>query len=416
MRLRTALWPRPRSVTWVEALARLAVFVGLLAVTAIAAACDHEPSRRAPVQPERAPAASVGFVHRLGKGEGRLVLAAPAGYAEDGSTDLKVDWVTPFERATRCEVSLKTVDESDELTRLLRTGDVDGIGASSEVVRRLAVARDVAPINTALVPRYREVFATLRDDEFARLRGRTYAVPFGRAANVLLWRTDVVAPAPTSWRAVFHAASPHRGRITIPDSPLSIAAAAVYLMAQRPALAIRDPYALDARQLRAATGLLEAQRRLVGRYWSDATKAEVEFARRDSVLGVTPQRIARNLRADEVRVKSVLPVEGSTGRAESWMLSSRARHPNCMYRWLDHVLSPAANAQAAQWLGHAPATPGACRVRRARRHCFLYHAADEAYFRRVRLAKTPLRDCGDTRGRVCTDYSQWTAAWNDIRS
>ncbi|MCZ4491804.1 MAG: extracellular solute-binding protein family 1 [Conexibacter sp.] len=37
---------------------------------------------------------------KLGAGEGKLNIIAWAGYAEDGSTDPKVDWVTPFEKKT----------------------------------------------------------------------------------------------------------------------------------------------------------------------------------------------------------------------------------------------------------------------------------------------------------------------------
>ena len=51
-----------------------------------------------------------------------------------------------------------------------------------------------------------------------------------------------------------------------------------------------------------------------------------------------------------------LPREGATGVAETWMLSAKARHPNCAYRWMNHVLSPQADAQAAAFLGQAPAT------------------------------------------------------------
>jgi len=38
----------------------------------------------------------------LGAGEGKLSIIAWAGYAEDGSSDPKVDWVTPFEKASGC--------------------------------------------------------------------------------------------------------------------------------------------------------------------------------------------------------------------------------------------------------------------------------------------------------------------------
>ena len=44
----------------------------------------------------------------LGDGEGQLNLIAWAGYAENGSNDPAVDWVTPFEQKTGCKVNVKT--------------------------------------------------------------------------------------------------------------------------------------------------------------------------------------------------------------------------------------------------------------------------------------------------------------------
>ena len=32
-----------------------------------------------------------------------------------------------------------------------------------------------------------------------------------------------------------------------------------------------------------------------------------------------------------------------------------AEHPNCMYMWMDHIISPKANAAVAEWFGEAPA-------------------------------------------------------------
>ena len=46
-------------------------------------------------------------LEKLGTPEGELNIVAWAGYAEDGSTDPKVDWVTPFEKATGCQVNVK---------------------------------------------------------------------------------------------------------------------------------------------------------------------------------------------------------------------------------------------------------------------------------------------------------------------
>ena len=70
-----------------------------------------------------------------------------------------------------------------------------------------------------------------------------YGVPHGWGANLLMYNTDVVKPAPTSWGAVFDGASDYAGKVTAYDSPIYIADAAPYLMKTQPDLGIEDPYA-----------------------------------------------------------------------------------------------------------------------------------------------------------------------------
>ena len=48
-------------------------------------------------------------------------------------------------------------------------------------------------------------------------------------------------------------------------------------------------------------------------------------------------------------------------------------------------------------------------------HCAKFHATDEDYFANVYYWNTPVADCGDDRGEVCKDYSEWTQAWTEIR-
>ena len=60
--------------------------------------------------------------------------------------------------------------------------------------------------------------------------------------NFLMYNTEQVKPAPTSWDVTFEADSPYAGSITVYDSPIFIADAAMYLMAHNPDLGITDPY------------------------------------------------------------------------------------------------------------------------------------------------------------------------------
>jgi putative spermidine/putrescine transport system substrate-binding protein len=351
----------------------------------------------------------------VGAGEGKLNLIAWAGYVEDGSTDPKQDWVTPFEQQTGCQTSVKVAGSSDEMVTLMRTGGYDGVSASGDASLRLVAGGDVAPVNVDLVPNYKDVIPALKDQPYNTVDDVHYGIPHGRGANLLMWRTDKVKPAPTSWSVVFDPSSSYKGHITAYDRPIYIADAAVYLKATQPDLKITNPYELDDDQFNAAVDLLKQQRKVAGEYWTDATKEIQAFTSGSTLVGTTWQYQANTLETSKVPVKAILPKEGSTGWSDTWMIHSKAKHPNCMYMWLDWVISPKVNAQIAEWFGEAPANSKSCALTVTKNHCEIFHASDEAYFDKVAYWNTPEADCGDDRGDKCKDYSEWTQAWTEIK-
>ncbi|AEW99151.1 ABC transporter substrate-binding protein [Streptantibioticus cattleyicolor] len=352
----------------------------------------------------------------LGPGEGQVDVIAWAGYAEDGSDDPKADWVHPFEKRTGCTVHTKIAGTSDEMVSLMKTGQYDTVSASGDATLRLIAAGDAAPVNTALVPNYRDVFPGLKEQSFNSVRGQMYGIPHGRGANLLMYRTDTVRPAPDSWSAVFDGASRYRGHVTAYDSPISIADAALYLMSARPSLHITNPYALDEHQLAVVVELLRKQHQAIGEYWSDYQKEVTAFKSGDSVIGTTWQVIANLAAGEKAPVKAVLPKEGATGWSDTWMVSAKAKHPNCAYRWLDWIVSPEVNAEVAEFFGEAPANAKSCALTTDPHFCATYHAADETYYRRVHFWTTPVKQCLDGRkDTVCTDYAQWSRAWTQIK-
>jgi putative spermidine/putrescine transport system substrate-binding protein len=356
-----------------------------------------------------------GMLESIGEGEGRVDLIIWAGYAEDGTTDPKVDWVSDFEEKTGCQVNTKVGNTSDEMVTLMRTGNYDGVSASGDATLRLIAAGDVAPVNTDLLENYEGVFDGLKDKPHNSVDGQMYGVPHGRGANLLMWRTDVVKPAPTSWSVVFDEDTPYKGKITAYDSPIYIADAALYLMKSQPGLAIENPYELDDRQFEAVVNLLKQQRLNIGEYWSDATKQIQAFQSGGTAVGTTWQYQANVLAGEKAPVETTLPSEGSTGWSDTWMISSKAKHPNCMYLWMDHIISPEANAKATEYFGEAPSSKAACALTADKSHCATFHAEDEDYFDQIWYWTTPQADCGDDRGKVCKDYSEWTQAWTEIK-
>lgn len=364
----------------------------------------------------------------IGQGEGELNIIIWAGYAEDGTNQAKYDWVHPFEDATGCKVNAKVGNTSDEMVTLMRQGGgtvYDGVSASGDASNRLIANGDVAPINVDLIPDYKNVAPFLQSPPHNTVNGVHYGISHGWGGNSLMYRTDKVSPAPTSWDVVFDPtkAAAYKGKVTDYDSPIYIADAALYLKAHQPGLAITDPYELTQPQFDAAVQLLKDQHPLVGKYWAAYTDEIDNFTNGTTVVGTTWPYQVNTLKGSGVKVDAVVPTEGMTGWADTWMMSAHAKHPNCMYQWMAWMVTPMVQAEVAESFGEAPANPQACPILdkgdlgpyALKDFCTLYQVNDKNFYDAISFWKTPLADCGDSRGQACIDYSVWTQKWTEIK-
>ena len=162
--------------------------------------------------------------------------------------------------------------------------------------------------------------------------------------------------------------------------------------------------------------MLKQQKENVGEYWSDYTKEVQAFESGTSVIGTTWQVIANTIGTDnKVQVNTILPKEGSTGWSDTWMLASKAAHPNCMYKWMDWITSPEVNAQVAEYFGEAPAQTKACELTNEKDFCDIYHATDEEFAEQIHYWTTPQKKCVDGSGDNCTSYNEWVDKWQQIK-
>jgi len=347
----------------------------------------------------------------IGRGEGQLNLIAWEGYTEP-------EWVKPFEQQTGCEVRPKYAGSSDEMVTLMRQGggsQYDMVSASGDASLRLIRGGDVAPVNVTLVPGWNDFIPQLRSPPHNTVDGKHYGVSLQWGPNVLLYNTDAVRPAPDSWATIYD--PQYRGRISVPDNPIQIADAALYLSRTRPELGIDDPYALTEEQLNAAIDLLRSQRPLIAKYWALASDEIDLFKNGDAVVGASWPYMTITLQDSGAPVRDMLPREGATGWADTWMLSANARHPNCSYLWMRWVSTPRVQAQQAISFGETPANTKACPImdRLQRGACAKYHANEPAsYFNSIRFWRTPTKDCGDG-SQDCTDYTTWQQRWTEMK-
>lgn len=391
--------------------------VTLLAVLALlVAACGGSTGESAAPSGDEKPA---GWLEALGAGEGQLNLIIWPGYAERGEYE-GFNWVDPFEAETGCKVNVTAMTDSNNGVQLLQSGQYDGGSFSGDASVRLMTAGDVAPINVDLLSNYAAVFSGLKNQAHNSMDGMPYGVPHGRGPNLLMWNTEVVTTPPTSWDAVWEGDPAVNGKISIYDSSIYIADAAIHLMAKRPELGITNPYQLNEEQFAAAIDLLEKQRDLGVIYWGNYADQVAGFASGDLVIGTTWQFMANVLGGDATapKVGTVMPEEGSTGWSDTWMMATKAANPNCMYLWMNHMMSAEANGQATVFFGEAATSEAACAYADtiAPGHCELTHASDEAYWEKIWYWATPREDCDDADpATTCKTQDDWVEAWTTLR-
>jgi putative spermidine/putrescine transport system substrate-binding protein len=346
----------------------------------------------------------------VGKGEGQLNLIAWEGYAQP-------EWVKPFEQQTGCQVNTKYAGSSSEMVSLMANGgggQYDLVSASGDADLRLIYGGDVKPVNINLIPSWKQLRPFLQSPDFNTINGVHYGVSLQFGPNDLLYSTKAFAKPPTSWSVIY--SKKYAGKITIPNNPIQIADAALYLSAHEPSLKITDPYELTQAQFNAAVNLLKAQRPLVKAYWSLASAEISLFENGETVVGAAWPYQTGQLKAAGAKVADTIPSEGATGWADSWLLATKAPHPNCAYKWMAYISTAKVQAEQAVSYGETPDNSLACPLmdKLAKGSCESLHANEpDAYFKTIKFWKTPLAQC-DNGQNDCVPFQDWETAWTQI--
>jgi putative spermidine/putrescine transport system substrate-binding protein len=348
----------------------------------------------------------------LGSGEGELSIVAWAGYIERGETDKAYDWVTDFEKSSGCKVSVKTAATSDEMVALMNEGGFDLVTASGDASLRLVAGKRVQPLNIDLIPSWKTLDERMQNAAWHTVGGKHYGTPYVWGPNVLMVNTDAFkGELPKSWKVVFEEMTlpdgkSNKGRVQAYDGPIHVADAANYLMAHKPELGIKDPYELNEEQYKAALDVLRVQRTLVGRYWHDAMIQIDDFKNEGVVASGSWPFQVNLLTAEKQPIASIFPEEGTTGWADTTMLSADSAHPNCAYMWMEHSLSPKVQGDVSAWFGANPSVGAACKGNAL--------LTDEGCktngyenFDKVKFWKTPVAKCASQS--ECVPYHRWVS-------
>jgi putative spermidine/putrescine transport system substrate-binding protein len=352
---------------------------------------------------------------KIGPGEGALSVVEWGAYTDPS-------FAKKFEQQTGCKIKRKDAGSSNEMFNLIHGGGGGGggqydlVSASGDASLRLIYAGDVDPVNVKLIPSWKNFLPAFKSPPHNTIKGVHYGVSLQWGPNTLIYNTKKVKPAPTSWSAIY--SSKYKGKITVPNNPIQIADAALYLQKTKPSLGIRDPYEMTKPQFDAVVALLKQQKPLLLRYWLYPADDIKDYKTGDSVIGATWPYQTLSLQAAKVPVKEIIPKEGVTGWADTWMLTKRAPHPNCAYKWMAYAATPQVQAQQALVFGETPVNPRACPFMNkiSKGSCAGYHLnAPASYAKSIRFWKTPIKICGwGGGGNDCMDQQAWNNAWASI--
>src|SRR3954470_13584460 len=212
---------------------------------------------------------------------GTLNMIAWEGYTQ-------AQWVKPFQKNTGCTVHAKYAGSSDEMVTLMRSGggsQYDMVSASGDASLRLIYGHNVQAVDPSKIPDFKNFGKAFQSPPNNTIGGKHYGISLQWGPNTLLYNTKKVKPAPTSWGAIYD--SKYKGKVTVPDNPIQIADAALYLMKTQPSLGIKDPYELNSAQFTATLNLLKRQKPLVKKYWATAGQEITMFKNGDAVIGAS---------------------------------------------------------------------------------------------------------------------------------
>ncbi|MGW5685777.1 extracellular solute-binding protein [Nonomuraea sp. NPDC003754] len=323
--------------------------------------------------------------------DGTLQILTYKGHAEWGGGGK--NWVAEFESRTGCRIArLDVVQTAQEMQAKVGERVYDVISAGPEVAASLIAAGQVQPIDTAKVTGYDELAEELREQSV--VGGKVYGVPYLWGVNEIVY--DAAKIKPRDRLALYDSQ-----RSAVPDSPLSLADAAV-------ADEVAHPYELTTEQLDEAVTLLGKNKHRL--YWREPISlvrafatGEVEIAQATPYFRMLLQKAGRDVRALGAP---------TTGWVDSWMLNANTPSLDCAYRWLSLTATAETQRDAAAWAGLAPANPAACKGR-AKRICAAYEADDPAKLKKITFAVRPPGDCKPRDGE-CTDYATWTKRWSEL--
>ncbi len=273
------------------------------------------------------------------------VLAWP-GYAD-------TDVVKNFESRYDVKVEVTLVDSDEALWAQLHAKNAprfDVLAANTAEIQRYTRANLLAPLDLQSLPntgRQLPRFQARSAIEGIVSDGKVYAIPFTYSSMGLIYDRKQVAVAPRSMRELWNPR--YRGKV------LDFNSAQHNFSFTALALGYRDPFNLNATQMRAIAHKLVDLRRNLLTYYTLPEEATAFFIQHNVALmfgnyGTQQLELLRRAGAD---VGYVIPDEGVLAWLDCWSMTRAAADPALALAWINYMLEPEVSRLLTQRQGLA---------------------------------------------------------------
>lgn len=371
--------------------------------------------KRTPLSRRRFLRAATGAVAAAGLGTG-----APhsARGAQNGGTVNILCWQgydgpnanKPFIEQTGATINATYLGSNDEIFATLRAGglgEIDLVTPYHGYVKNLYEADLLQEIDYSRVPNTADYIPLFLKPDWNTFDGKTYSAPFVWGTGPMIYNTEFIPEAPREWMDVM--LPEYTGKVVMTDDALG------HYLIWNQVTGAKDPTQVTQEELDKTTQLLIEIKTKQARAFSPnmGDMADI-MARGEAWLSTIGwEAIPAFPVAEGASLKYTHPAPGDFTFVDSYCLVKDAPNPDTAYAFMNHMLSPEAQAVAMDDMDSATVNLKAIPLLdEATGALFPYDNLDEIFKIAPVWGFPPLEDQGD--GIVT--YNGWLEAWEQVRS
>jgi len=260
-----------------------------------------------------------------------LRILAWQGYADD-------DWVKAFEKKFDVDVSVVFIGTDDEIWAKIKGSegkDFDLFAVNTAQLQRYIDLGLTTPYDMSKIPNQKKALSRFRD--LSKVTGvmrdgKVYAIPYAFDSIGLIYDTEKVKPAPTSWNAMWD--PKYKNKVLAYDNGehnVSITALS---------MGIDTPFNLDDAQLKAIQAKLVKLKRNVLSFYTTADEALQLYQSNDIaiIFANYGQQQVKMMQDAGAPIAYINPKEGALAWLDTWAMTSGVRDKDLAEAWVNFVL------------------------------------------------------------------------------